>query len=262
MKKKLLVPIVLMLVALTTLSFTAGNGIALRLRPIKGKTYVIISKTNQTTVMQVSGQTIRSTMNLDGRQTFSAEEVSSNQNVFETQIKGLKMTSSTMGMTFTYDSDHPENTSPMVAQQASIFDSIINKTNTMTYNELGQNTDSDDMEMSQLSNVIVELPEEELHVGSQWSYVKTQNVNDVDVNINMTYTVTSISKKSVDVSYTGTVDSKDVSGTYEGTASINPQTGFVVANNLSNTISMTVSEQGFDMQMTITGTTTITVKEQ
>ena len=253
---------VLIIVALTAMSFAAGDGITLRLRPNKGKTYVIFSKTNQTTTMKVQGQTIRSTMNLDGRQNFSATDISSNQNVFETQIKALKMTSTTMGMTFTYDSDNPQNTSPMMAEQASMFDNIINKTNTVTYNELGHNTDANYEAMSQLGNVIVELPKEELHVGSQWRFVKTQNVNDIDVNINMTYTVTSISKKSVDVSYTGTVDSKDITGNYEGTASINPQTGIIMANNISNTISMTISEQGFDMPMTISGTTTITVKEQ
>ena len=132
----------------------------------------------------------------------------------------------------------------------------------MTYNELCHIAVADDNDMSQISNVIIELPEEELSVGSQWTFVKTQDVNDTDVNINMTYTVTGISKKSVDVSFTGTIDSKDVTGTYSGTASISAQTGVIISSSLENNVSATVSEQGMDIPITIKGTTTITVKEQ
>ena len=213
--KKVIIPIVLLVVALTALSFTAGKGITLRLRPQKGATYEIESKTSQTTVMKIQGQTIRSTQTVDGRQTLNVKEVSDSQNVFETQIKAVKMAVSTMGMTFTYDSDHPESNSPMIADQASEIEKILNKPTTVTYNELGYNANQDDLEMSQLGNVIIELPEEELQVGSQWNYVKTQSVSDFEIKINMTFTVTSISKKSVDVSFAGTIDSKDITGSYE-----------------------------------------------
>ena len=260
--KKVIFPIVLILVALTTLSFTAGGGITLRLNPQKGKVYVINSKTTQTTVMKVQGQTVRSTQLVDGRQTFKATETSGTTNVFETQIDAIKMNVSAMGMNLTYDSDHPENTSPILADQTAEIDKILKKPTTLTYDKLGQNRNSNDPDMSQLSNVIIELPEEAVHVGSQWTYVKSQNVSNYDFNVNMTYTVTSISKKSVDVSFTGAINTKDISGTYNGTASINPQTGVVMSSTISNDISTTIAEQGFVIPTTITGTTTISVKEQ
>lgn len=262
MKRKVVFPIVLLVVALMTMSFTAGNGITLRLRPNKDKTYIITSKSTQTTTMKIQSQTIRNTVTMDGHQTFSATEVSSDHIVFETQVDAIKMTSTTMGMTLTYDSDNPQNTSPMMADQASLFAKYIKKPANVTYDEQGRLAVADDNNLSQLSNVIIALPEEELSVGSQWSYVNARNINGVDVNINMTYTVTSISKKSVEVSYTGSIDSKDVTGTYDGTASINLNTGIVMTNSLNSNISMNISEQGYDMQNTTIGTTTITVKEQ
>lgn len=260
MKKLFLIAIV-SFVALATMSFTAGKGVTLRLRPSKDKAYVITSKTTQTTAMKIQGQTMRSSQTIEGRQTFTAKEVSANANVFETQIDVITMNISTMGMNMSYDSEHPENTSPMIADQAKSFDDIIKKPSTITYDELGHNTNSENMEMSQLTNIIIELPEEELKEGSQWNYVKSQKVSDNDVNINMTYTVTGISKKSVELSLTGTIDTKGITGTYNGTASIDPQTGLIMASTISNSLSMTVSEQGMEIPMTITGTTTISVKE-
>ena len=262
MKKKVLIPIFLMVVAVMTLSFTADHSIKLRLNPKQGKVYVINSKSTQTTVMKVQGQTVRSTQSVDVRQTFKVTDNTTTKNVFETKIETIKMSVSAMGMNLTYDSDHPENTSPILADQIGEIDKILNKPTTLTYNKLGQNSNPNDLDMSQLSNVIIELPEEEVHVGSQWSYVKSQNISNYDVSVNMTYTVTGISKKSVDVSFTGAINTKDMSGTYSGTASINPQTGVVMSGTISNDISATITEQGFVIPTTITGTTTISVKEQ
>ena len=78
--------------------------------------------------------------------------------------------------------------------------------------------------------------------------------------VNMEYTVTAISKKSVDVSFTGNIDSKDATGTYNGTASIDPQTGMIVKSTTKSSASYTINEQGLTIPATITGTTTINVK--
>lgn len=248
--------------ALMTLSFTAGDGVTLRLHPQKDKVYTITSKTTQTTTMKVQGQSIRSNQTVDARQIFRAKEVSSDKNVFVTKIEAVKMTVSSMGMNLTYDSEHPENNSPMLTDQAYEIDRIINKPVYVTFDKLGYNTNQDDVEMSQLSNVIIVLPKEELHVGSQWSVVNSQTVSDIDININMIYTVTSISKKSVELSFSGVIDSKEITGSYEGTSTINPHTGLVMSTTINNSVSVTISEQGFDIPTTIKGNTTITVKEQ
>lgn len=261
--KKTIVPIVLMIVALTALSFTAGKGITLRLSPTKGKTYVIDTKTNQTTTMKIQGHSMNSIQRVEMKQTFSAKEVSNNSITLNTQIDAIKMAVTTMGMTLNYDSENPQSISPMIADQAQEFDAIIKKPTDVTYDVLGHLTEADDNDMShQLSNAIIELPEEELSVGSQWTFVKSQNISDYDVNVNMTYTVTAISKRSVDVSFTGTIDAQEISGTYNGTASINAHTGIVMTCTLENSMSATVSEQGMEIPITITGTATISVKEQ
>ena len=114
--------------------------------------------------------------------------------------------------------------------------------------------------MNQLSNIIIELPEEELTVGSKWTSKKTQNVSNTDFVVNMEYTVTAISNKSVDVSFTGSSEAKDITGTYNGTASIDPQTGIIMSSTTKSNVSMTINEQGMSMPITVVGTSTVEVK--
>ena len=259
MKKSIIIPLML-IIGLALVSF--ASGVTLRLRPQKDKSYVINSTMNQKTVMKVQGQSITSTQKLDLRQTFVAKEVTEQSNTFETQIEAIKMTSSTMGMTFTYDSENPQNTSPMIAQQAKEYEDMIKKPVTMTFNELGLNTNPDDNNLNQLRNAIIELPEKEMSVGSQWTFVKTNSVGDYDYTVNMTCTVTGISKKSIDFSFTGDINSKEVTGNFKGNSSIDPHTGIIITTTTENTLSVTISEEGMEIPMTITGTNTISVKEQ
>ena len=248
--------------ALTAMSFAGGKGVTLRLRPQKDTLYVIKSKTTQTNSMKFQGQSMSSTQTFETTQSLTAKEVSDAKNVFETQIDALKLTISQMGMSFTYDSENPQNTSPMIADQAGEFEKIIKKPVTVTYDNLGHLEETTDMEMSQVSNVIIELPEDEVSVGSEWTYTKTQEISDIEMTVTMRVTVIEINKKGVDVSFAGTVDSKDITGTYEGTSTINPQTGLVMSSNIKNKISMTITEQGMTIPLTVNGTTTISVEEK
>ena len=124
MKKTLrkLVPAMLVLVALSTLSFMAKDGVTLRLRPQQGKTYTITSKSNTMTMMEVQGQNINMSQSMETRQTFTAKDVTDTQSTLECQIEAIKMTISQMGMKLEYDSEHPEKTSPMLAGQTEEFE--------------------------------------------------------------------------------------------------------------------------------------------
>ncbi len=261
MKKISLIAIVT-LIALTALSFTAGKSVTLRLRPQKDKVYVINSKTLQNSTMKIQGQSMTMTQNFETKQSFMAKEVSDTKNVMETQIDAVKLTVSQMGMSLTYDSENPQNTSPMLADQVGEIEKELHKTTSITYDELGRIQDEIDIEMSQLSNAIIELPEEELHVGSEWTYTDTREISDNDVVVTITTTVTEITKKAVNVSFTGSVNSKDVTGTYEGTSTISPQTGIVMNSSIKNKVSMTINEQGLSIPLTVNGTTTISVEEK
>jgi len=266
MKKNLrrIAPVALVLIGLATLSFMAKDGITLRLKPQQDKTYTITSKANMMMMMKVQGQSRNQTQTMETSQSFTAKKVDDAQSTFETQIEAIKMTISQMGMKLEYDSEHPEKTSPMLAGQTSEFDANIKKPSTVTYDALGNVVDSLDIEMSQLGGVIVKLPEEALSVGSTWNVDKKQNISGTEMNAKMTYTVTAISKKSVDVSVSGTVEGlvegSDISGSYTGTASFDPHQGFVTKSNIKSNISMTMSQQGLTIPMTIVGNTTVEVK--
>lgn len=263
MKKTLrrIAPVALVLLGLTTLSFMAKDSVTLRLRPQEGKTYTLTSKANMMMVMEVQGQSMNQSQSAETRQSFTAKEVAANHSTIETQIEAIKMTISQMGMKLEYDSEHPEKTSPMLAGQTKEIDKVINKPETVKYDLMGNVIDSLNLEMSQLGAAINELPQEEVTVGSTWSFNKAQSVSSVEINAKYTYTVTAISKKSVDVSISGTVEgNNEISGTYEGTASFNPQTGLVMNSSIKSNLSMTLNEQGLSIPMTIVGTTTVEVK--
>ena len=255
-------PAMLVLVALATLSFMANDGVTLRLRPQQDKTYTITSKANMMMMMEVQGMNMNQSQSIETRQSFTAKEVSDTESTIETQIEVMKLTISQMGMKLEYDSEHPEKTSPMLASQTKEIEKHLNKPETVKYDLMGKVIDSLGIEMSQLGAAINELPEEEVKVGSTWTFDKTQDVSGNEINARYTYTVTSISKKSVDVNVTGAVvgDTNEINGSYEGTASINPQTGLVISSNIKTNLSMTITEQGMSIPVTIVGNTTIEVK--
>ena len=264
MKKTLrrIAPVALVLLGLTTLSFMAKDGVTLRLKPQQGKTHTVTTKANMMMMMEVQGQTMNMSQNMETRQTFTAKEVSDTQSTIETQIEAIKMTMSQMGMKFEYDSEHPEKTSPMLAGQTKEIEEKLHKPIDITYDALGKLVgDSTDSSMNQLG-VIIELPESEITVGSTWTTTTTQENSGITFNADITYTVKAISKKSIDLTYTGKVNSNaaEISGTYEGTASIDPQTGIMINNSQKQNLSMTINEQGMSMPMTIVGNITVEVK--
>ena len=256
-------PVALVLIGLATLSFMAKDGITLRLKPQQGKTYTITTKANMMMMMEAQGQTMNQTQSMEYRQSFTAKNVTAKDVELETKIEAMKMSISQMGMKLEYDSEHPEKTSPMLAGQTAEMDKAVNKTGTVKYDVMGHVIDSLDLEMSQLGGVIIQLPEEELGVGSTWSVDKSQNVSGSEMNVHYTYTVTSISKKSVDLTVTGNVTGKgaeEITGSYNGTASIDAQQGFITKCNLKSNLSMTLSQQGLSIPVTMVGTTTVEVK--
>jgi len=261
MKIKHFTAVSLILIGLAMISFTAKDGVTLRLKPQQGKTYTITTKASMMMLMEVQGQTMNQQQSLETRQSFTAENVTDNESLIETQIEAMKMTISQMGMKLEYDSEHPEKTSPMLAGQTAEMDKVIKKMETVKYDALGNIIDSINLEMSQLGAAIIQLPEEEISVGTTWVFDRTQGMGTIEINAKMTYTVTAISKKSVDVSVSGTVEGLDeTNGTYEGTASINPQTGLVMNSSIKSNISMTLKEQGLTIPMTVVGNTTVEVK--
>ena len=243
------------------ISFTAKDGVTLKLKPQQGQTYTATSKTNAMTMIEMQGQSMNMSQLVEVRQSFNAKKVTEAQSDFDTQIEAIKMTMTQMGMKLEYDSEHPEKTSPMLASQTKELEKVLNNPITVTYDAMGQPIgDSIDFEMNQMSNIIIELPEKEVTVGSKWSSKKSQTVSNTEIEVNMEYTVTAISKKSVDVSFTGNVESSEVTGTYNGTASINPQTGLIMNSTTKSNVSMTLNEQGMSLPITVIGTTTVEVK--
>lgn len=257
--KKHLTTILLILIGFATVSTATAQSVTLRLQPKQGETHTIVTKANMTSKIDIGGATMNMSQVIETKQSFTTKSVSSQQCVIENQIDAMKMSITQMGAKYEIDTEHPEKTDPMLKDQAEAIQDQLKKPVTNTYDALG-NIVGDDNDLNQLSNIIIQLPKEELTVGSKWTSKNTQEVNDTKMVVNMEYTVTAISKKSVDVSFTGNVDSKDVTGTYNGTASIDPQKGIIVKATTKSSVSMTLNEQGLTIPVTVAGTTTLNVK--
>jgi len=258
-KVQKLTPMLLVLMGLAMLSFMSKDSVTLRLHPVQGKIYTITTKATTMNLMEVQGQTINSTQTMETTQTFTVKETNDKQTVVDTQIDNMKMSVSQMGMKFEYDSDHPEKTSPMIADQTKELEKTIKKLSTITYDAMGNVVGEGE---NPLGGAIVKLPEEPISVGSTWTIDKTSSVSDMDINSKMTYTVTNISKKGVELSVKGNVESNSdgVSGTYTGSATINAQTGMVTTSSTKSNLSMTISQQGLTIPVTMVGNTTVTVE--
>ena len=260
--KKLLIPFLLIFIGLSSLSLQAQKSVTLRLNPKQGHTYTINSKASTMNMMEVQGQTMSSTQIAEVKQTFSTKDINEKEITFEGQMDAIKLTVSQLGMTLTYDSEHPENTSPLLADQIKELNEELHKPSLSKFDPFGNITDTEEETgFQQWGNVILPLPTEPVKEGSTWSSEKTQEISNVKINAKMTYQVKKISKKSIEIDITGTVEAADeASGTYEGTASIDPETGLVSKSNIKQNFSMTISEQGLTIPLTLTGTTTINVE--
>ena len=258
-------PVALVLIGLATLSFMAKETITLRLHPQQGKSYTINSKDTSMSLMEVQGQTMNMSQTMETNQSFAIKEATDTQSVIESQIESMKMSISQMGMKFEYDSEHPEKTSPMIADQTKELEKTIKKPVDLTYDAMGNMiSEKDEEDMNSLGNVIIKMPEEPISEGSTWTTSNTQGVSGMEFTVEFTYTVTSISKKSIEVSFTGNIlkNNDNITGTYNGTASINPATGIITKSSTKSNISMTISQQGLTIPMTINGNSTVTVAEK
>ena len=263
--KRHLIPMFLVLVGLATLSFTAKNGVTLRLHPQQDKSYTVNSKATIMQMIEVQGQTVNANQTMEIGQSFTVKNVTEEQTEFEAQVESIKLSISNMGMKLEYDSEHPEKTSPMLADQTKEFDKVIKKPATLTYDALGNKiSEAEEASMNNLGNAIIKLPEEEISVGSTWKTSTTQSVSEMEMTVEFTYTVTAITKKTVDLSFTGTIlkNADNITGTYNGTASINPNTGLVTKSSTKSNVSMTMSQQGMTFPVTMVSNTTVTVAEK
>lgn len=264
MKRIVLVSIVA-LIALTTLSFTAGKSVILRIRPYKDKVYVIKSCTKSTMTMKYPGQSMTTDATTEERYLFFAKEVSDNYNVFETQLDAFKTTITQMGQNITYDTDNPQNNSPILSQSGyNCYDTIIKKPNCVTYDKLGHIQELDSLKTFNLNSIIIELPENEITVGSEWTFIHPQDFNYFKAYWNMHVNVLEIKKKYAVLSIKGSADipEANATGTSEGTWTIDLKTGMVINSINKFNATMKYSEYGLTVTANVSGTTTINVEEQ
>lgn len=253
--EKRITTILLAIIGLAFISFMANDSVILRFKPTVGKTITCQTKSAQIISMNVQGQSMNTSQTIDSKMELTVKEATADSIFCEAQTKSIKLTNSTMGMTMTYDSEHPEKTSPMLAGAVKAYEEALNKKMQVVMDPLGNTLKVD---VDNIPNISVIFPEEAVSVGSQWTTDYTQVISEVNVNVTTTYTVTKITKKETSVSFESTLSSSLVNGTNEGTMVIENATGLAKSSTVKTNMDMTISEQGLSIPATINGTTTTT----
>lgn len=265
MESKHIAPFLLILVGFAMISATAQENITLRFYPQTGTAYTIGSKKSMLTKVEIKGRSIDMSVSTEIKQSFVSKSSTETQMEIETQVESVKVVNSSVMMGIGaagYDSEHPKHNSPEYSKQ---YDPIIKTPFTATYDEQGKVIkDIPELTENLLDEVVVQLPKEEINVGSQWSYETSEGDGETQFNIEWTYTVTAISKKKVEVNVIGNIKGNSkISGMIEGSASIHPQLGMIIKSNRQMTYSMIVTQEGGDSIPTnIVITSTIEVKEK
>ncbi len=249
-------PILLILIGLTVMSFTAGKNPVLKLHLESGKTYTINTKTTQLMMMNIQGQSMSMQQIMENTIMTEVKDVTNDKNVIESQMKRIKLTIKQAGMSFTYDSDHPEETSPMLAANVGEMSKELDKVYTIVYDNWGKEIGNEEAAGNiNLASFIIELPQQPMEVGTTWENEQSQDINGQNIVSHITYTVNKVSKKAATLTYTGTimgsVTGNDVDGTSEGTLTLDLKTGIVTSNVAKQNISMTIEQQGMSIPVTV-----------
>ncbi len=255
--KKHITIILSAIIALTLVSFMANDSILLRFKPQVGKTMTCQMKSTQIMKMNVQGQSVNNNQTIESKIEMTATELTADSIFCNAKMKSMKMTQNAMGMTLTYDSEHPENNSPMLAMATKQFQEAIDKEMEIVFDPLGNilRTASDN-----IPSISAVYPEEPVSVGSQWTSDNTQNISGTEMALTTTYTVTKITKKETTVSIEGVIKSDLASGSNTGSMVIDNATGLAKNSTIKTNMDLTISEQGLSIPTTITGTTTITIE--
>ena len=255
--KKHITIILSAIVALTMVSFMANDSVLLRLKPQVGKTMTINMKSSQIMTMNVQGQSIANSQTIESKTEMTATNITADSIFCTAKMKSMKMTQSAMGMTMTYDTEHPEDANPMLAGAMKPFQDAIGKELQVVFDPLSKTMK---MPSENIPNISATYPVEAVSVGSQWTADNTQNIAGTDIVMTATYTVTKITKKETTVNVESVIKSDIASGTNSGSMVIDNATGLTKTSTIKTNMSLTISEQGLSIPTTVTATTTLNIE--
>ncbi len=255
--KKHITIILSAIVALTMVSFMANDSVLLRLKPQVGKTMTINMKSSQIMTMNVQGQSIANSQTIESKTEMTATNITADSIFCTAKMKSMKMTQSAMGMTMTYDTEHPEDANPMLAGAMKPFQDAIDKELQVVFDPLSKTMK---MPSENIPNISATYPVEAVSVGSQWTADNTQNIAGTDIVMTATYTVTKITKKETTVNVESVIKSDIASGTNSGSMVIDNATGLTKTSTIKTNMSLTISEQGLSIPTTVTATTTLNIE--
>lgn len=232
MKNKYIIPVLLNLASLALVSFTVQESVLLRLRPRADINYLVKYKESNRHIAQGYDQSSY----YESKSSFIVRNTTKSQIEIEAQEESKKMITSNValasGVTI-YDSDNPKFNDSKLAER---YNPSLKQPVIISYGELGNSALQDSILRvantylcNVFRNVFVSLPKEKISVGSQWSFDMSGFV--------WTYTVTSISKRHIQVDFVSGCENDNVSIKTEGSATIHPVMGLVTKSN-SNTIAI------------------------
>lgn len=254
---KQLFPILFILLGLFLSSFNSDKkGVVLRINPELGKTYSY--KTIMTQVTFIKGQMISTftgtTMDM------TATEKTDSLVTFQSQATWLKYKQTMMGQTISFDSDHPEETSPQLAKTATNFDKLRAKTFSLVYDVYGNVVSLPEEYPNSNQTFTPIFPKEEVFEGCQWTSESDALINGINTKNVTTYAVKSITDNETEIEITGTIASETMNGTINGNMMLNNKTGYPKIAKMD--ISMTMDGSEFGVSIPVKSDLSITISTQ
>ena len=94
-----------------------------------------------------------------------------------------------------------------------------------------------------------------VYVGSQWSRETDNQINGLTAHSKGTYTVKSITAKTTELDFTGTITAESINGDINGTMLINNETGLPIRATLDMPTTISTAGITVTLMQTITLTT-------
>ena len=241
-------PVILIFVGLALTSCSSkAQGVLLRYNTKVGETVTLNTAITQNTDLEGQGVSTLITTKMEMTTTDKTDSLVYTQS----RLKEMTYKTSIMGKTISFDSNHMEDADPSVAAN---FQSFLDRTFDIVYDIYGNIVSVPD-DYPQEQGITAVFPKEMVYVGSQWSRETDSQINGLSAHSKGTYTVKSITAKTTELDFTGTITAESINGDINGTMLINNETGLPIIATLDMPTTISTTGITVTLMQTITLTT-------
>lgn len=254
----------------------SSDEIELKLNLTKGKVYDMQMVMTNQIEMNMMGQTINSTTNMEMGMDYEVKDILPSGNfLVRNTYKTIKMSGEAMGMKYEFDSKTDKATGVQGEQMAAGMKKMIGGYTEMEMDKTGKiikSTMSEGLNKSSdgkgngMSNFNYSVfPDKKVKVGDTWESDINQKMSKVEIVVKTKFKLVSVKDGIAEISMDGTLELKPgaegkITGTQKGTSKVEIATGLNKEVIIDQDIDMEMDNMGMKMPMKMKNKITITTK--